>query len=451
MDPSIEAAARALAAGDPLGALNRVALRDDAPALALRGIAMAQIGDMERARKLVRRAARTFGAKAPVAQARCRLVEAEIALATRKLTGLDQALDDAQAVFDAHGDRANAQYVRLLQARRGLLTGEVEQAQAAVLAIDPAAAPPALQAVHALVLAGIALRQIRAKAARLALRRAGLAAQRSGIATLTAEVDELKHAVDAPAACLLAEGVARPLRLDDVEALLQTPTLIIDGCRHVVQCGSVLVALARRPTLFDLARALGEAWPQDVARAVLVKRLFRGKTADESYRARLRVEIGRLRTALRPLAGIRATAAGYALALEGEGKTAHRAGRVADDDVPAHHAGQVSNREASSRQRRGPATGDARPAPASVAVLTPPVETPNAGILALLADGEAWSSSALALALGVSQRTLQRALDVLAAQGRARPLGRGRARRWTASRYADITTNFLLTDALAAA
>jgi len=413
MDPSIEAAARALAAGDPLGALNRVALRDDAPALALRGIAMAQIGDMDRARKLVRRAGRTFGAKAPVAQARCRLVEAEIALATRKLAGLDQALDDAQAVFDAHGDRANALYARLLQARRGLLTGEVEQARAAVLAIDPAAAPPALQAVHALVMAGIALRQIRAKAARLALRRASQAARRSGIATLAAEVDELKQAVDAPAACLLAAGAStgtRPLRLDDVEALLKTPTLIIDGCRHVVQCGSVLVALARRPTLFDLARALGEAWPQDVARAVLVKRVFRGKTADESYRARLRVEIGRLRTALRPLAGIRATAAGYALT-----------------------------------------TDNSRQAATSVAVLTPPVETPNAGILALLADGEAWSSSALALALGVSQRTLQRALDVLAAQGRARPLGRGRARRWTASRYADITTNFLLTDALAAA
>ena len=414
MEPFIEAAARALAAGDPLRALNHVALRDEAPALALRGIAMAQMGDMDRARTLVRRAARAFGAKAPVAQARCRLVEAEIALATRKLTGLDSALDDAQAVFDAHGDHANALYARLLQARRGLLTGDVEQAQAAALAIDPAAAPPAIRAVHALVLAGIALRQIRAKAARVALRHAAQAAQGSGIATLTAEVDALRQAVDAPAACLLADGVARPLRLDDVEALLKTRTLVIDGCRHVVQCGSAIVALARRPTLFALARALGEAWPHDVSRAVLVKRIFRGKTADESYRARLRVEIGRLRAALRPVADIRATAAGYALAL----------------GLPA---------------------GAALPAAQSVAVLVPAVETPNAAVLALLADGEAWSSSALALALGVSQRTLQRALDGLAAQGRVRSLGRGRARRWTASRYADITTNFLLTDALAAA
>jgi len=408
MDPSIEAAARALAAGDPLSALNYVALRDDAAALALRGIAMAQIGDMERARALVRRAARAFGAKpavakAKVAQARCRLVEAEIALATRKLAGLDKTLDDAQAVFDAHGDRANALYARLLQARRNLLTGDVEQAQGYVSAIDPASAPPSMRAVHALLLAGIALRQMRAKAARVALRRAAQAAQRSGIATLTAEVDELQRALDAPAACLLADGGTRPLLLDDVEALLKTPALIIDGCRHVVQCGSVSVPLARRPTLFTLVRVLGQAWPADVPRAALVKQLFRGQTADESYRARLRVEIGRLRSALRPLAGIHATAAGYALAAD------------------------------------------------SVVVLMQPVETPNAGILALLADGEAWSSSALALAMGISQRTLQRALDGLAAQGRVRPLGRGRARRWTATRYADITTNFLLTEALAAA
>ncbi|MFC4278354.1 helix-turn-helix domain-containing protein [Achromobacter aloeverae] len=411
MDPSIEAAARALAAGDPLSALNRVALRDDAAALALRGIAMAQIGDMARARGLVRRAARAFGAQAAVARARCRLVEAEIALATRKLAGLEQALDDAQAVFDSHGDGVNALYARLLQARRRLLTGDVEQARAALVAIDAAVAPPAMRALHALLLAGIALRQMQARSARLALDRAARAAHGSGVAALIAEVEGMRRALAAPTACLHVDGAVRLLRLDDVEALLNTSTLVIDGCRHAVQSGATTISLARRPLLFRLARALGEAWPGDVPRAALVQRIFRGKAADESYRARLRVEIGRLRAALRPVAGIRATAAGYALA--------------PGVDIPA------------------PAL--------AVAVLTPPVDLPNADLLALLADGEAWSSSALALALGVSQRTLQRALDSLAGQGRVRALGRGRARRWTVPQGADITTNFLLTDAPAAA
>ncbi|WP_454692638.1 helix-turn-helix domain-containing protein [Achromobacter aloeverae] len=436
MDPGIEAAARALAAGDPLDALNRVALRDDAPAMALRGVAMAQIGDMARARALVRRAARAFGARAPVAQARCRLAEAEIALATRQLAGLEQALDGAQAVFDTHGDRANAVYSRLLQARRRLLTGDVDQAQAGLSTLDPTAAPPAMRALHALLLAGIALRKRQARAARQALERAEYwcvllsqrdwsteewrspeaagdapAAQKPGIAGLAAEVEAMRRALAAPAACLLEDGAQRPLRLDDVEALLDSPVLVIDGCRHAVQSGAVTIALARSPTLFALIRALGEAWPGDVSRAVLVRRVFRGKAADESYRARLRVEIGRLRAALRPLAGVRATAAGYALIL---------------DDAP-------------------------RPPPRTVAVLTPPVDQVHADLLALLADGEAWSSSALALALGVSQRTLQRALDALAARGQARPLGRGRARRWTAPAHADIATNFLLTGTLAAA
>ncbi len=406
MDPSIEAAARALAAGDALGALNRVALRDDAPALALRGIAMAQIGDMERARTLVRRAARAFGPHAALAQARCRLVEAEIALATRRLAGLAQTLAATRAVFDASGDRANAVYAALLQARHLLLTGDVEPARASLAGIDPTAAPAALRALHALLLAGVALRQMRAGGARLALNRAARAARRSGIVALVAEVDGLREILARPAASLSTQGAARLLRLEEVEDLLRTRTLVVDACRNVVQCGAEIVPLARRPVLFTLARALAQAWPGDVPRAALVAHAFRGKAADDTYRARLRVEIGRLRAALRPLAEVRATAAGYAL-------------------LP--HP------------------------PATVAVLARPIETSNANLLALLADGQAWSSSALALALGVSQRTLQRALDGLAALGTVRPLGRGRARRWILPTLPDIATNFLLTDALATA
>ncbi|ALM84472.1 hypothetical protein [Bordetella sp. N] len=443
MEPCIEAAARALAAGDPLSALNRVALRDDAAALALRGIAMAQMGDMDRARALVRRAARAFSPKASLARARCRLVEAEIALATRKLAGLGQILDDACALFESHGDRANAIYARLLQARHRLLTGAIEQARVDLLAVDPVSLSPALQALHALLQAGIALRQMRAQSARLALNRAASAASKSGIAALSAEVEAQRQILAATAACLNTNGVTRPVSLDEVETLLNARTVVIDGCRHVVQAGNVVVTLARRPMLFALARALGEAWPGDVPRAVLVRRVFRGKAADDSYRARLRVEIGRLRAALRPLAGVRATAAGYVL---DPGPTHVRA-------VPSAMASSATTPVPPSPVHASlgaPSAGREPRSAYAVAVLTPAVETPNDAVLALLADGEAWSSSALALALGVSQRTLQRALDTLATQGRVRPLGRGRARRWTAPLPSDIATNFLLTDAPAA-
>src|SRR5512146_253774 len=108
MDPLITAAARALAVGDPLGALQRIALRDDAPALALRGIAMAQLGDLARAKSLLRRAARAFGRKDAVARARCVVAEAEIALVSRDLGATAKALDAARATLEKHGDRLNA-------------------------------------------------------------------------------------------------------------------------------------------------------------------------------------------------------------------------------------------------------------------------------------------------------------------------------------------------------
>src|SRR6185312_6834903 len=132
MDSLIATAARALAAGDPLGALNYVALRDDAPALALRGIALAQLGDLPRARMLVRRAARAFGAKAPIARARCLVAEAEIALASRELGWSAKALDAARATLEAHGDRVNAAHALYLGVRRLLLLGHLDEAERAL-------------------------------------------------------------------------------------------------------------------------------------------------------------------------------------------------------------------------------------------------------------------------------------------------------------------------------
>ncbi|MBV9490313.1 MAG: helix-turn-helix domain-containing protein [Verrucomicrobia bacterium] len=399
MDSLTTAAARALAAGDALSALNRVALRDDAPALALRGIAMAQLGDLARAKALMRRAVRAFGPKDAVARARCVVAEAEIALVSRDLGWPAKALDAARATLDAHGDRLNAAHARYLEVRRLLLIGHLNEAERTLADIDPAPFPPALRTAHELVVAGIAMRRLRTKAARAALARAGRAARGAGIAALRAEVESASAVLNAPAARLIARGEERLLRLEEVEALLASGALVVDACRHVVRDARTVVSLARRPVLFVLARALGEAWPGDVARSTLVARAFGAKRVDESHRARLRVEVGRLRTALRTLAGVSATKQGFEL-------------------VPRLAHGVV--------------------------VLARPVEEEHATVLALLADGESWSSSALALALGTSQRTVQRALDSLAAAGKVQSFGHGRARRWITPPIPGFTTTLLL-------
>ena len=398
MDSLITAAAHALAAGDPLGALNRVALRDDAPALALRGIAMAQLGDLDRAKALLRSAARAFGPKEAVARARCVVAEAEIALVSRDLGWPAKALDAARVTLEQHGDRVNAAHARYLEVRRLLLIGRLDEAERVLADLDPAPFPPASRAAHELVVAGIAMRRLRTKTARAALARAESAARLAGIAALTEEVESASLVLNTPAARLIARGEERLLRLEEVEALLESKALVVDACRHVVRNARTVIWLARRPVLFALARALGEAWPADVPRATLVARAFRGKHADESHRARLRVEMGRLRRMLRTLADVSATKQGFAL-------------------VP-HGAREV-------------------------VVLARPVEEDNAAVLAFLADGESWSSSALALALGASQRTVQRALDELAATGKVQSFGRGRARRWMTP-VPGFTTTLLL-------
>ena len=399
MDSLITAAARALAAGDPLGALKRVALRDDGPALALRGIAMAQLGDLVRAKTLLRRAARAFGPKEAVARARCVVAEAEIALVSRDLGWPAKALDAARATLEEHGDVLNAAHARHLEIRRLLLIGRLDEAERMLAELDPAPFPPASRTAHELVVAGIAMRRLRPKAARAALARAERAAHQARIPALTAEVDSAVRILSTPAARLIASGQERLLLLDDVEALLASQAFVVDALRHVVRDADTVVSLARRPVLFALARALGEAWPDDVSRDTLVARAFGAKHADESHRARLRVEVGRLRAVLRKLADVSATKRGFALAPR------------------------------SARE---------------VVVLARPVAEEHAAVLAFLTDGESWSSSALALALGTSQRTVQRALDSLAAAGKVQSFGRGRARRWMTPPVAGFTTTLLL-------
>ncbi|QHE88439.1 helix-turn-helix domain-containing protein [Hydrogenophaga sp. BPS33] len=407
MDSLIAACARALATGDALGALKRVALREDPPALALRGIAMAQLGELVRARELLRRAAKGFGAHEARSRARCVVAEAEVALALRDLSGAPRKLLAAAATLEAQGDRANALHALLIAARRSLLLGRLEEAAHTLAQVEARAGQgfsPLLMAVAELSSAELAWRSLRTGAARAALDRAALAAQRAGVPALQAEVAQARAALDAPAARrLIAGGQEAALRLDEVEALLVSPALVVDACRHGLSAGAAWQALARRPILFALALELAKAWPGDVAREALIASAFRTRRPDETHRARLRVEVGRLRALIAPLAGIEASARGFVL----------------------------------------------RPhAAVDVVVILPPIEGEQASLLALLGDGAAWSTSALALALGASQRTVQRALAELEALGRVRAIGQARARRWLAPPLTGFTTALLLPAAM---
>jgi len=398
MDSLVTAAARALKAGDPLGALKWIALRDDPPALALRGIAMAQLGEFAKARMLLRRAARSFGPRERVERARCVTAEAEVALASRDLRWPTHALDEARRTFSALGDHDNGLHAALLQIRRLLLLGRVNEAGDALAKLDLRAAPAMLTARGELVAFEIALRRGRTAPAEAALARARAAADQSRIDPLRAEVERAESTLALPVARLIKAGKERPLVFAEVEKVLASPHLIVDACRRAARSQQREVRLARRPVLFALLRLLAEAWPGEATREILCERAFRARRMNETHRARLRVELGRLRKELRLLADVRATRGGFALV---------------------------------------PRSGE-------VLVLAPPFESPDAAVLALMADGEAWSTSALALALGASQRTAQRALGDLEAAGKVRTLGRGRARRWLAAPVGGFATTLLL-------
>ncbi|SFP88395.1 hypothetical protein SAMN05216567_109297 [Variovorax sp. OK605] len=403
MDSLIAASARALAAGDALGALKRVALRDDPPALALRGIAMAQLGEHPRARELLKRAATGFGAHEELFRARCVVAEAEVALAMRDLGGTPRALAAAAATLEARADHANALQARLIAARRLLLLGRLDEAAAALALLDARGLPPSLAAVAELSAAELALRSLHIGTAHAALERAHEAAGRARVPALLAEVAEARATLERPAARRLSNGDEQVLRLDEVAALLASDALVIDACRRGLGMGEAWQPLARRPVLFALARVLAEAWPGDVDREALIASAFRTQRPDETHRARLRVEIGRLRALAKGMAQIEATPRGFVLKPHG---------------------------------------------PRAVVVLAPPIDGEQGALVALLSDGAAWSTSALALALNASQRTVQRALADLEAEGRVRSIGQTRARRWLSPPLAGFTTILLLPAAL---
>jgi hypothetical protein len=401
MDSLIAAAARALAAGDAIGALKRVALRDDPPALALRGIAMAQLGEHPRARELLRRAARGFGAHEELSRARCVVAEAEVALAMRDFGGSPRVLAAAAATLESRRSR-----------QRG--AGAADRRTPALAARSPRRRRGRAGKPRSTGLPAARQRWPSPTAAELALRslRIGLALAASPARTgrpiaqacrRCRRVAEARAVLDRPAARRLLAGGEQTLRLDEVAALMASGVLVVDACRRGLSAGAAWRPLVRRPVLFALARALAEAWPGDVDRQALIARAFGARRPNESHRARLRVEIGRLRALVAALARIEATARGFVLKARGE---------------------------------------------RAVVVLTPPIDGDQASLVALLSDGAAWSTSALAQALGASQRTVQRALVELETAGRVRSIGRARARRWLSPPLAGFTTILLLPAAL---
>ncbi len=399
MDAPLRAAARALATFDPLAALKSVALRDDPDALALRGVALAQLGDFEVARKLLARAARAFGDRAPAARARCVVAEAEVALASRDLVAAGRALDAAVRVLDASGDLENARFARLQGVRRWLLLGQLRDADAALAALDFEGASARIVASAELLRADIAMRSLHARDARAALERAFAAARRAGLPPLLAEVTRAARGLEAPAARLLRAGKLAPITLASAEAVLASSDLVVNACQREICLCQDRVRLLTRPVLFALAQTLAESLPGAASREALIQRAFGAAKSNESLRARLRVELGRLRRLLRGLAELRATEGGFLL-------------------VPR--------------------------ARAKVSVLLPPTDEATSALFALLSSGESWSTSGLAAALGCSQRAVQRALAALQSDGRVEATGRGRSRRWVARPSSDFATTMLL-------
>jgi hypothetical protein len=399
MDSAISTAARALSFADPLTALRFVALRSDPPALALRGIAMAQLGELSHARVLLRRAAHKFGAGEAVARARCVVAQAEVALSLRDLAGAERGLSAAVALLAKRGDVANAAFARLVQVRRLSLLGEAERAGRELSKLSLEGTPPRLAALIQLTAADLAMKSVDGAGAERALSLAREAAVRARIVPLVAEVEKAERQLREPVARAIETGTERAVLLRELPELWGSGRLVVDACRREVRFGAQRVSLVTRPVLLDLLVALAEAAPGDVSRDALITRVFGAKRIDDSHRVRLRVELGRLRKLVVKCAEVRATPRGFELAAHGE---------------------------------------------ASCSLLLPPGDGEASALLALLRSGDAWATSALSAAIGRSQRAVQRALAMLERDGKVRAVGAGRARRWVAAPAAGFATTLLL-------
>jgi hypothetical protein len=398
MDPDLDTAAQHLARFDTLGALQLIGRRDDPEALALRGVAMAQLGEDRDAQKLLGRAERALARTDPRMRARVSAARGEVALAMRDLALAGRLLEAAEAALG--DDRINRAFVRLLRVRRLLLLGRVEEAHALVT-MDLRGAPPRLQVLVELLRADIAARRLRVLEAEAAVARARRAARSASLPPLTAQVERFAADLAAPVARIIRDRTFALATLADVASLARSKGLVVDGCRRELRLAGATVSLATRPVLFALAETLGEAAPGAASRALLMERAFGARRANESLRARLRVEIGRLRRDLVPL-GLNVVPTLEGFALSGE-RDAMR-----------------------------------------VIVVLPPADGEASFLLALLRGGEAWSSSSLASASGLGQRAVQRALAELKDAGKVDAHGAGRSRRWVARPPEGFATTLLL-------
>jgi hypothetical protein len=399
MDPDLETAAQHLARFDTLRALRLIATREDPEALTLRGVAMAQLGEDRNAQKLLGRAERAFARTDPQMRARIVAARGEVALGSRDLALAGRLLEAAEAALGA--DRINRTFVRILRVRRLLLLGRVEEARTCA-AMDLRSAPPRLRVFAELLRADIAARRLRVLEAEAAIARARKAARSARLPQLTAQVERLAADFGAPVARVIRDRTFALATLADVVSLARSKGLVVDGCRRELRLDGVTISLATRPVLFALAEVLGEAAPTAASRALLIERAFGARRTTDSLRARLRVEIGRLRRTLARIAmTIEPSADGFRL----------------NGDCEAMR----------------------------VVVILPPADGEASLLLALLRDGEAWSSSSLASASGLGQRAVQRALAELKDAGKVDAHGAGRNRRWVARPPEGFATTLLLT------
>jgi hypothetical protein len=328
-------------------------------------------------------------------RARCLAAEAEIALALGDLRWSAEPVACAVAELEAVGDSRNAAYLQLVAARAALRLGRPKDAERLLRYAKFASVAPLERTFAELVRVELAAKRGDPDLLASALKSASAAADRASIPSLVSEVARIRDHYLGPTAVITSRGRARTASFCEVCALGSSSDVVIDGGGREVRSSGECVSFARRPVLFELLRALAEAWPDAVPRDVLITRAFGARRPNESHRIRLRVEIGRLRSIARAWLGVIAEEPGYALS-----------------------------------------------APREVALVMPLEESSSSRVLSLMHGGEPWSASSLALALDVSERTIQRSLGELQIAGKVGAMGNGRARRWV--RLFEIPTDLLL-------
>jgi tetratricopeptide (TPR) repeat protein len=361
----------------------------------MRGAALSQLGEFVGAKAQLRSALRALGPEGGLLRARCLAAEAEIALALGDLRWSAEPVARAVAELQAAGDARNAAYLQLVAARAALRLGRPADAERLLRDARFARAAPLERAFAELVRVELAAKRGDPDLLTSSLASAVAAAQRAAIPALISEVARIRDQYEGPSVVITSRGKARTASFSEVCVLRRSADVVIDGRGREVRSSGECVPFARRPVLFEVLRVLAEAWPGTVPRDALIARAFGARRPNESHRIRLRVEVGRLRKVVPPRLGVVALGPGYALSAAGE------------------------------------------------VILVMPLEESSASrLLSLLQGGDSWSTSSLALALDVSERTVQRSLGELQSAGKVGSTGNGRRRRWV--RLCEIPTDLLL-------